>query len=69
MGIYERIAMLEGIAKTKRVELEVIEAEIKRLRDEDRKQFKAFKAELDKETTNMEPVPRTSQNKVGGIRL
>ena len=30
MGIYERIAMLEGIAKTKRVELEVIEAEIKR---------------------------------------
>lgn len=69
MSIYERIAMLEGIAKTKRMELEVIEAEIKRLRDEDHKQFKAFKAELDKKTTHMEPVPRTSQNKVGGIRL
>lgn len=69
MSIYERIAMLEGIAKTKRVELEAIEAEIKRLRDEDHKQFKAFKAELDKETTHMEPVPRTSHNKVGGIRL
>lgn len=69
MSIYERIAMLEGIAKTKRVELDVIEAEIKRLRDEDHKQFKAFMAELDKETTRMEPVPRTSQNKVGGIRL
>lgn len=64
MGIYERIAMLEGMAKTKRAELELIESEIKRLRDEEHNGFEQFKAEI----RNHEPVPCTP-NKGGGIRL
>lgn len=68
MGRYERIAMLEDIAKTKRVELELIEAELERLRAEDKNDFERFKAEINEQKAEPElsPVPKRTG---GGIRL
>lgn len=68
MERYERIAVLEGMARTKRVELELIEAELKRLRDQNQRGFEQFKAEI-KDTEDEEPVLRTVCNTGRGIRL
>ena len=65
MERYERIAVL---ARTKRVELELIEAELKRLRDKDQRGFEQFKAEI-KDTEDEEPVLRIVCNTGRGIRL
>lgn len=68
MERYERIAVLESMARTKRVELELIEAELKRLRDQDQRGLEQFKAEI-KDTEDEEPVLRTVCNTGRGIRL
>lgn len=68
MERYERITVLESMARTKRVELELIEAELKRLREQDQRGFEQFKAEI-KDTEDEEPVLRTVCNTGRGIRL
>lgn len=68
MGNYERIAVLESMAKTKHMELELIEAELERLRANDKRDFEMFKAELNEKNNEPELQP-VRKSTGGGIRL
>lgn len=78
MGRYESIAVLERMADTKRLELELIESEIQRLREQAHKDATDFVADLREDEVIFNPQRikneqekpvHTANSEGGGIRL